>query len=458
MNNVSDRATRRQFLGRAATVSAAAGTPFAANLFAVGAASAQQASDYKALVCIFLGGGNDQSNTVVPISTAEYDAYARSRGALALPSQQLLPITPTSWNGPSLALNPSIASLKALFDSGKVACLANVGTLCAPTTRAQYLSGSVKLPFQLFSHSDQAGAWQTGLPDRPSATGWLGRMGDLTASAFNPGSSVSIAMSVAGNTTILAGDRTIQYQVTTQGAVKVSALSNLGGSAVAGNALRTLTTGARPDSLLENELNKVSGRAIGAESIVTSGLSAVTLTTAFPNTSVGNQLKMVAQLIGARSGLAQKRQIFFVQAGGYDFHSNLIGAQSDRLKELSDAMAAFYQATVALGVSRNVTSFTASDFGRALQSNGQGSDHGWGGHHFIMGDAVIGNRIYGKFPTVVLNGPEDAGQGRLVPSTSVDEYVATLALWFGVSPTNLSTVVPNIGRFSRTDLGFLSTT
>jgi len=219
-----------------------------------------------------------------------------------------------------------------------------------------------------------------------------------------------------------------------------------------------LTTGTRPDSLLENELNKVSGRAIGAESIVTSGLSAVTLSTAFPNTSVGNQLKMVAQLIGARSGLAQKRQIFFVQAGGYDFHSNLIGAQSDRLKELSDAMAAFYQATVALGVSRNVTSFTASDFGRALQSNGQGSDHGWGGHHFIMGDAVIGNRIYGRFPTVVLNGPEDAGQGRLVPSTSVDEYVATLASWFGVSPTNLSTVVPNIGRFSRTDLGFLSTT
>ena len=458
MTNVSGRATRRQFLGRAATVSAAAGTPFATNLFAVGAASAQQAGDYKALVCIFLNGGNDQSNTVVPVSTAEYDAYARSRGALALSAQQLLPISPTSWSGPGLALNPAMSSLKALFDSGKVACLANVGTLCAPTTRAQYLNGSVKLPFQLFSHSDQAGAWQTGLPDRPSATGWLGRMGDLTASAFNPGSSVSITMSVAGNTTILAGDRTIQYQVTTQGAVKVSALQGLYSSAAAGNALRALTTSARPDSVLENELNKVSGRAIGVESTVTSALSTVNLTTAFPNTSVGNQLKMVAQLIGARAGLAQKRQIFFVQAGGYDFHSNLLGAQSDRLKELSDAMGAFYQATVALGVSRNVTSFTASDFGRALQSNGQGSDHGWGGHHFIMGDAVIGNRIYGKFPAVVLNGPEDVGQGRLVPSTSVDEYVATLASWFGVSPTNLSTVVPNVGRFARTDLGFLTAT
>jgi uncharacterized protein (DUF1501 family) len=458
MNNVSGRATRRQFLGRAATVSALAGTPFAANLLAFGAASAQQASEYKALVCIFLAGGNDQSNTIVPVSTAEYDAYARSRGALALSSAQLLPISPASWNGPALSMNPSMVGLKALFDSGKVACLANAGTLCAPTTRAQYLNASVKLPFQLFSHSDQAGAWQTGLPDRPSATGWLGRMGDMTASAFNAGSSVSIAMSVAGNTTILAGDRTIQYQVTTQGAVRVSALGNLGGSAAAGDALRSLTTGGRGGSLLENELNRVSARAIGAESVVTASLSSVNLTTAFPNTGVGNQLKMVAQLIGARAGLTHKRQIFFVQAGGYDFHSNLIGAQSDRLKELSDAMAAFYQATVALGVSRNVTSFTASDFGRALQSNGQGSDHGWGAHHFIMGDAVIGNRIYGKFPSVVLNGPEDAGQGRLVPSTSVDEYVATLASWFGVSPGNLSTVVPNIGRFSRSDLGFLSAT
>jgi uncharacterized protein (DUF1501 family) len=358
-----------------------------------------------------------------------------------------------------------MVSLKALFDSGKLACIANVGTLCAPTTRAQYLNGGVKLPFQLFSHSDQASAWQTGIPDRPmgsanrsSATGWLGRIGDLTASAFNPGSGVSIAMSVAGGSTILCGDQTVQYQLTTQGAVKVSALDGFYNSVASGSALRSLTTGARAGSLLENELNKVSLRAISAESIVASALSTVNLTTAFPNTSVGNQLKMVAKLIGARAGLAQRRQIFFVQAGGYDFHSNLIGGQSDRLKELSDAMGAFYQATVALGVSRNVTSFTASDFGRALQSNGQGSDHGWGGHHFIMGDAVLGNRTYGKFPTVALNGPEDAGQGRLVPSTSVDEYVATLALWFGVSPTNLSTVIPNIGRFSRTDLGFLPLT
>jgi uncharacterized protein (DUF1501 family) len=206
---------------------------------------------------------------------------------------------------------------------------------------------------------------------------------------------------------------------------------------------------------MEGELNKVSSRAVATESLVTSALSGVSLSTPFPATDIGKQLQMVARLIGARGGLAQKRQIFYVQMGGYDFHADLVNGQANKLKDLSDAMTAFYQATVALGVSANVTSFTASDFGRALQSNGQGADHGWGGHHFIMGDSVLGNRIYGRFPTVSLGSPDDAGQGRLIPTTSVDEYAATLASWFGVPASDLSTVVPNIGRFSKPNLGFL---
>lgn len=448
-------ASRRHFLKHASALGAAAGTPFAANLLAMGAASAQQSNDYKALVCIYLSGGNDQSNTLVPISQAEYDLYAKARPSLALPQSQLLSIAPTGWAGPGLGLNGSMSGMRSLFDQGKLAVLANVGPLCAPTTQTQWKTGSVKVPFQLFSHSDQAAAWQTGLPDRPSATGWLGRIGDLTASAFNPGSGVSISISTAGNNTIQVGNSTIQYQVTTNGAVKVGALGGMYGSSAAGTALRQLTTDSRSD-LLANELNKVSARAINSESLVTNALAGVTMNTPFPATKIGDQLRMVARLIGAQSGLGQKRQIFYVEMGGYDFHADLVDAQTTRLKDLSDAMSAFYQATVDLGVSRNVTSFTASDFGRALASNGQGSDHGWGGHHFIMGDAVAGNRIYGNFPTVALKGPEDAGQGRLIPTTSVDEYAATLATWFGVSDTNISTIVPNIDRFSKRNLGFMA--
>jgi uncharacterized protein (DUF1501 family) len=455
MTNTFNAANRRQFLQKFSKISALAGTPFAANLLAMGAASAQQASDYKALVCIYLGGGNDQSNTIVPVSAAEYDLYAKGRGALALPVSGLQQISPSGWNGPTLAFNGSMGGLKSVFDQENLAVLANVGPLCVPTTKTQYKNGSVDLPFQLFSHSDQTRAWQTGLPDRASSTGWLGRIGDLTNSAFNPGSGVSIAISVAGNNTMQIGNNTIQYQCSVGGAIKVYALANGAYHAPSiGPAMRKLITDPR-SSLLENELNKVSTRAISTEVLVTNALSNVPASTLFPDTNLGRQLRMVARLIGARGGLSQKRQIFFVNMGGNDLHANLVNDHAVRMKELSDAMTAFYQATVAMGISESVTSFTASEFGRALQGNGQGSDHGWGSHHFIMGGAVLGNRIYGNFPTVAIGSPEDAGQGRLIPTTSVDEYAATLASWFGVPASDLSTVVPNIGRFSKPNLGFL---
>ncbi|HZF81151.1 MAG TPA: DUF1501 domain-containing protein, partial [Rubrivivax sp.] len=314
---------------------------------------------------------------------------------------------------------------------------------------------TVPVPFQLTSHSDQTGAWQTGLPDRPSATGWFGRMGDLTAGAYNVGSGVSIAMSVAGNNALQAGDSTIQYQLTTQGAVKVAALNDLYGSAAGATALRRLMTDPR-SHLFENEMAKISARAIASEAVVSSALAGVSLGVPFPNTNLGRQLQMVAKMIGARGALAQRRQLFFVQQGGYDFHDNLLSDQARLLKELADALAAFNAAMDALGVAQSVTAFTTSEFGRALQHNGRGSDHGWGGHHFIMGGAVLGNRVYGAFPTVALGGPEDSGQGRLIPTTAVDEYAATLASWFGVADGNLTSVLPNIGRFTRRNLGFLA--
>ena len=447
---------RRQFLQRSAWWAAATGTPLAGALLAAGAAGAQTSGDFKALVCINLIGGNDQSNTVVPVGTAEYNAYVAARPTLALPRSQLLALAPTGYSGQPLALHNSLAAIKPLFDQGRVALLANVGPLAVPITKAQWNDGRplVPVPAQLTSHSDQTGAWQTGLPDRPSETGWLGRIGDLTAAAYNPGSGVSIAMSMAGNNIMQAGDSTIQYQLTSQGAVRVNALSDLYGSAAGATALRRLMTDPRTH-LFENELSKVSARAIAGEALVSSALAGVTLPVAFPATNLGRQLQMVARMIAARGPLAQRRQLFFVQQGGFDFHDNLLNDQARLLKELADAMAAFQAAMTALGTAPSVTAFTTSEFGRALQHNGRGSDHGWGGHHFVMGGAVLGNRVYGRMPTVALGGPEDAGQGRLIPKTAVDQYAATLARWFGVGDSNLATVVPNLGRFSTPNLGFL---
>ena len=460
MSTVLMHAGRRQFLNRAAALSAAAGTPFLGNLLAVGGAAAQSvppAGDYKALVCVFLAGGNDQSNTVVPVSASAYAAYQAARPSLALPSGQLLPISPLAHNGPALALNGALSALKPLFDQQRVALVANVGTLVAPLTLAQWNNGvpTQAVPYQLFSHSDQQGAWQTGLPDRPSSTGWLGRVGDLLAPSFNAGSGLSVAMSLAGNNMMVAGDSTVQYQLTTDGAVRVWALNDLYGSAAGGTALRRLMSDPRAH-LFESELTRVSARAINTEGLVSAALAGVNLASPFPATGLGAQLAMVARMVGARGALAQRRQIFFVQAGGYDFHDDLLADQGARLRELGDAMAAFYRATAALGVAGNVTTFTASDFGRALQHNGRGSDHGWGSHHFVLGGAVLGRRVYGQFPTVALGGPEDAGQGRLIPGVAVDEYTATQARWFGVPDSLLSTVLPNIGRFARRNLGFMA--
>lgn len=458
MSYVHRSMARREFLRHASQLSALAGTPFALNLMAAGAASAQTAGDHKALVCIFLAGGNDQSNTVVPRSGPGYTSYQQARPSLALASANLLAIDPSGYSGNPLGLHPSLSAIHPLFNAGRVALMANVGTLSVPITRAQWNAGrpNVPVPLQLFSHSDQQGAWQTGLPDRASQTGWQGRMGDLLASAYNPGSAVSMAMSVAGNNLMQAGNSTIQYQLTTDGAVRVSALNVLYGSTAGATAVRRLMSENRAH-LLENELNRISSRAISTEAVVSNALSGVTAGATFPQTGLGRQLQMVARMIAARGALGQRRQMFFVQQGGYDFHDNLLTDQGNRLRELGDAMAAFYQATVALGVASQVTTFTASDFGRALQHNGRGSDHGWGGHHFVMGGAVQGNRVYGQFPTVAINGAEDAGQGRLIPSTSVDEYAATLARWLGVSLSNLPLVLPNIGRFASRDIGFMGT-
>lgn len=472
--------TRRAFLRRS-TQLGLAGTalPFALNLAAMGEAAAFTATDYKALVCVFLYGGNDYANTVVTYDDDSYNRYSTIRGGgsgqtaggIALAKADLTPtlLAPTTAlpGGRQYALHPAMTGLAGLFNSGKAAVQLNVGPLIVPLTRTQYSSAdrtTYPIPPKLFSHNDQQSVWQSSSPEG-STVGWGGNIGDLALSSN--GNSLFTCISVTGNAVFLSGDSALQYQVSTNGAVAINGVkNNVYGSSAVRTALTSLIQQGSTQTL-ENEYTRVTTRAVAAESQITSGLSAVTLATQFPsNNSLANQMKMVARLIGARSALGSKRQVFMVSLGGFDLHDNLISQQPVLMQRVSEAMTAFYDATVELGVADKVTAFTASDFGRTLSSNGDGSDHGWGGHHLMVGGAVKGKAFYGKAPPVSITNTADAndqwhvGQGRLLPSTSVDQYAATLASWFGVSNSELAGVLPNLSHFGGADyptnLGFMA--
>lgn len=472
--------TRRAFLRRS-TQLGLAGTalPFALNLAAMGEAAALTATDYKALVCVFLYGGNDYANTVVTYDDDSYNKYATIRGGsgqagggIAIPKADLAatllnPTVPLAA-GRQYAMHPAMTGMANLFNTGKAAVQLNVGPLIVPLTRTQY-NGSNRtlypIPPKLFSHNDQQSVWQSSSPEG-STVGWGGNLGDLALSSNT--NSLFTCISVTGNAVFLSGDSALSYQVSTGGAIAINGVkNNVYGSTAVRSALTSLIQQTSPQ-VLENEYNRITTRAVTAESQITSGLAGVTLATAFPaNNSLADQLKMVARLIGARSTLGSKRQVFMVSLGGFDLHDNLISQQPTLMKRVSEAMTAFYDATVELGVADKVTAFTASDFGRTLNSNGDGSDHGWGSHHFMVGGAVKGKALYGKAPPVSnTNSTTDAadqwhvGQGRLLPSTSVDQYAGTLAKWFGVANGEMAGVLPNLSHFGGadypTDLGFMT--
>lgn len=458
INRTTDLA-RRAFLKRSGALGVAGmAAPWALNLAAIGEAAAQSATDYKALVCVFLYGGNDHGNTLVPYDSVNYAAYQSIRGIVAtaqasLASTVLAPATPLP-NGLQLALAPSLAALKSLFDQGRLAVQLNIGTLIVPTTLAQYQAGSVPLPPNLFSHSDQQSEWQSTSLGRASA-GWGGRIGDLFLSSNSK--SALTCISVTGNAIYLAGQQAVQYQIGTSGAVGIRGVKGaLYGSAACQAQLNSLIrrTGSQ---LLENEHVAVTARSIDTEVAVTSALSGVpAFTTSFNSgNSLAMQLQAVAKMIAARGTLGVTRQVFLVSMSGFDLHNNLVAQHPTLLASLNEALNSFYQVTVELGVANQVTAFTASDFGRTLTTNGSGSDHGWGGHHFVVGGAVQGGKFYGTAPAVSVNGPDDVGQGRLLPTTSADQFAATLANWFGVGASDLATVVPNIGNFTQRNLGFV---
>ncbi|MES2572766.1 MAG: DUF1501 domain-containing protein [Verrucomicrobiota bacterium] len=481
--------SRRQFVRQSACAALGLGglVNTLAHLTAVNSALAQGTglTDYKALVVLFLFGGNDSNNLLIPrIGHPGYADYKSARGVLKILDSNdsayqagqpaSLPITTTSGN---YGLHPSLQPLVPLFNAGELAFVANVGSLAYPTTRPAYLAGTVPLPPQLFSHSDQQVQWQSSIPDRPFSTGWGGRVADLLNSGGFSGNQVSLSVTIAGINSLQVGQDVIQYAVTPDGAVNLTGYSANGDPY--GNArnpdgsYKTTTAGKRLKSfddvtafthqhLLEEGYSKVVRRARANEALIGTALteaatSGVDFDALFTNaqSNLGDQLKTVAKLIAGRNSIANRRQVFFVSAGGFDTHQDQLDAQTNLFGELGQSLKAFSDTLKALGVYDKVLTVSHSDFTRTLTPNGTdaataGSDHGWGGHQIVFGGPVQGGKVYGQFPSLKLGQDQDTDRdrGRWIPTTSVDQYAAVAAKWIGVSSSALTTIFPNLGRFN----------
>ena len=460
---------RRDFLKRSSSL-ALLGTPLGMTLAGMARAAAGSASDYKALVCVYLQGGNDHGNTITPYDNANHQAYQALRPAVALSQSALAATALTASKNTVLnsagasctfALAPQLAPLLPLFNAGQLAIQLNVGPLVQPTTRAQYLANpsASSLPYQLMSHQAQTAEWHS--DESPAgSTGWGGRFAD----PYVGGNGAQAALSSMNASTLGAPLMSIGATAAcytcgdTAKIPSINAIANnsLFGSKACASALQSLLTAASSDPFRSTFSSLVS-TAIATEATVNAALgSAPTLAANFPNkTNLDLQLQQVARLISVAPGLGLKRQVFFVALGGFDNHDGLTTQHPPLLTQVGNALAGFYASLVSLGLQNQVTSFTLSEFGRAMESNVDGSDHGWGSHHMILGGAVKGAQIYGTAPILANGGPDDIGQGRFIPSTSVDQYAATLGAWFGLSPAQLLTALPNLKNFSKQNLGFV---
>jgi uncharacterized protein (DUF1501 family) len=418
-------------------------------------------SGYKALVCVFLYGGNNAFNWVVPVSSGTYSMYSAARANLALAQGTLLPLNATASDGSTYGFHPSCPELQALFNAGHASILCNIGTLIQPTTTVQAQKHQVPLPPQLFSHSDQQTQWMTSYAQSGERFGWAGRWADMVAAqGLIP--NLEWNLNVGGQNYFTEGKNTIPYALGSNGAPQLAVVnSSYRGNARKNASLDILAQASADPKLMVSEYAAIRKLSAAKVALVNNSLASVgDLATPFPNqpndSGLGNQLHEVARMIKARTLIGDTRQIYFVSMGGYDTHNGELQSQQSLFLALSRHLNAFYNGMVELGVQNNVTVFTASDFGRTLGANADGSDHGWGSHALVLGGAVQGGQYVGTMPTLQISGPDDyAGNGRMTPTTSTDQYGATLARWFGVADADLPTLFPNLSNFPVKNLGFL---
>ena len=448
--------SRREFMK---TAVGAVGSIGAMGKFGEMNALASTTAPYQALVCIFLAGGNDSNNMVIPVATAQqsYGLYAQGRQGLAIAQGSLLPIKNGSDN---YGLHPLMPEIQALYNNGNAAILTNVGMLVQPTTPAIFQSNNLaKLPSQLFSHSDQVGQWQAAIPNGTASTGWGGRVEDNLLVQYNSGSQFSPVTSTSGCGLFCTGQQTFAATVPVGGA-----------SLLLGATTPSRLTAVQQLMSFDNGLklvqaaNATFNRGVGFSQALNAALTTASVKTTFPNTSLGAQLQTVAKVMSVRDALGIGRQVFFCQLGGFDTHGTQSSQQDPLLQQLSQAIGQFYLALQEVGTDKNTVTFTASEFGRTLQPNGNaGTDHAWGSHHLIVGTntaaggPLYGGQFYGQFPSLALGGANDANtRGTMVPTTSVDQYSATMAQWFGVSPANIASIFPYVANFPTSNLGFLN--
>jgi uncharacterized protein (DUF1501 family) len=443
--------SRREFLRSCRTLALAGGATGFTRLGRV-SALAQSTQPYRALVCIFLFGGNDNCNTVAPINGAALTDYKNSRRSLAIPEAQMRSIAASG--GRTFGLHPRLTGIQSLYNQGKAAAILNVGMLVRPTTKTDIQNGAA-VPRNLLSHSDQTAQWQAANPNGPAGTGWAGRAADVIQ--FSNSGTIPPAISVTGNALQLVGNSTRPLSVSSTSRFGLDGLGNSAANRISDATLPQLLTFDTGVSLMGTAAG-VFGTALRNSDTVNSALDgARPLVTVFPNTGLGRQLAQVAKIVSARTALGMNRQIFFCGMGGYDNHGDLLTSHDNLLGQVDAAMSAFYAATVELGVPNDVTAFTESEFGRTLDGNStNGSDHAWGGNHIVVGGGIRAADAYGTMPTLRLAGPDDAGdRGLFIPTISLDQYGATLASWFGVGAGDLNTVFPNLANFTTKTLAFL---
>jgi uncharacterized protein (DUF1501 family) len=469
--------TRRQFL-RTASMASMAGfyvSPFLLELNSMAAMAQGTTSDYRALVCVYLQGGNDGHGTVIATDPSSFAAFTQARSGapgLAYPMSELLPITPrTQQSGRTFALNPNLGGVQNLFNAGRAGIVANTGTLITPATKSQVKANSVPLPSSLFSHFDQTAAWQAIASNLGSGerVGWGGAVADAVEAMNMNSNAMFTCISTSGNALFLAGQSSFQLNVTSAGPVPIYGLTQPPfGLSSAANPLNSILT-ADETNLFAKEYEVVLKRSMQAQTTLVGAMGAAgpggvanppqyldPMTNKLANNPLASSLQTVARIIAGRASLGVSRQIFYVQLGSFDTHDGQAQTHAKLLTQLGAAFEYFDNVMVTMGLSNNVTSFTISDFGRTLTCNSDGTDHGWGSHHFVVGGAVQGQDMYGQYPVVGVDQTNDVGAGRLIPTTSVEQYAGTLCRWFGLSDGQIRTVFPNFGNFGSSPyLGFL---